>query len=343
MRENNVMTKTALNALTLPEGERRNYLQQQRDVAANDGRSTDRIDGALAGDDASLNQALNFQAREGQTVESLYKAQFPEAPAEQTPLELLKAKKLQAEINQISQAPKGSSVSTEGLDTLVSGVSKEAQDKAKASYNLAGGGKDGLKALTESLKTSVETERRAAAPETLKANFPNANEAELKELQAVVDSSKTTESGFKEAGKLREKQRQVKIGNDTKARGLEIITKLFDNDELDDVIGSIEGSDKSIIPFVDKKSRSDKEAEAIADIEELESILTAGSLKLMSGVLSESDIGILKNIAAGGLNRMRGEKRFREDLARIQEKLKGALGVKDKDLTKTTDEDLLSF
>jgi hypothetical protein len=78
MRENNVMTKTALNALTLPEGERRNYLQQQRDVAANDGRSTDRIDGALAGDDASLTQALNFQAREGQTVESLYKAQFPE-------------------------------------------------------------------------------------------------------------------------------------------------------------------------------------------------------------------------------------------------------------------------
>jgi hypothetical protein len=78
MRENNVMTKTALNALTLPEGERRNYLQQQRDVAANDGRSTDRIDGALAGDDASLNQALNFQAREGQTVESLYKAQFPD-------------------------------------------------------------------------------------------------------------------------------------------------------------------------------------------------------------------------------------------------------------------------
>jgi hypothetical protein len=77
MRENNVMTKTALNALTLPEGERRNYLQQQRDVAANDGRSTDRIDGALAGDDASLNQALNFQAREGQTVESLYNAQFP--------------------------------------------------------------------------------------------------------------------------------------------------------------------------------------------------------------------------------------------------------------------------
>jgi hypothetical protein len=303
-------------------------------------------------DDASLDEAIlstqSFIAQkegpsaleQAQTAKTVKQTELLgiEKPEIVSALDEAKIAKINAEIAGASQGAE-----TPALNTLIAGASPEVQAAAKSAFELSGGGDKGVKALVKVLEAGEETTRRAAAPETLKANFPNANEAELKELQAVVDSSKTTESGFKEAGKLREKQRQVKIGNDTKARGLEIITKLFDNDELDDVIGSIEGSDKSIIPFVDKKSRSDKEAEAIADIEELESILTAGSLKLMSGVLSESDIGILKNIAAGGLNRMRGEKRFREDLARIQEKLKGALGVKDKDLTKTTDEDLLSF
>jgi hypothetical protein len=336
---------------TVPAEQRQAFLQSQVPELAKFN-----IDGAVFAqeslDDASLDEAIlstqSFIAQkegpsaleQAQTAKTVKQTELLgiEKPEIVSALDEAKIAKINAEI---AGASKGAE--TPALNTLIAGASPEVQAAAKSAFELSGGGDKGVKALVKVLEAGEETTRRAAAPETLKANFPNANEAELKELQAVVDSSKTTESGFKEAGKLREKQRQVKIGNDTKARGLEIITKLFDNDELDDVIGSIEGSDKSIIPFVDKKSRSDKEAEAIADIEELESILTAGSLKLMSGVLSESDIGILKNIAAGGLNRMRGEKRFREDLARIQEKLKGALGVKDEDLTKTTDEDLLSF
>jgi hypothetical protein len=346
-----VLNKLATSMKTVPAEQRQAFLQSQVPELAKFN-----IDGAVFAqeslDDASLDEAIlstqSFIAQkegpsaleQAQTAKTVKQTELLgiEKPEIVSALDEAKIAKINAEI---AGASKGAE--TPALNTLIAGASPEVQAAAKSAFELSGGGDKGVKALVKVLEAGEETTRRAAAPETLKANFPNANEAELKELQAVVDSSKTTESGFKEAGKLREKQRQVKIGNDTKARGLEIITKLFDNDELDDVIGSIEGSDKSIIPFVDKKSRSDKEAEAIADIEELESILTAGSLKLMSGVLSESDIGILKNIAAGGLNRMRGEKRFREDLARIQEKLKGALGVKDEDLTKTTDKDLLSF
>ena len=143
--------------------------------------------------------------------------------------------------------------------------------------------------------------------------------------------------GLKRAGKLRETQRQVKIANDTKSRGLAIIGKLFANDELDDVIGSIEGVDESVLPFGGQKIRSDQEAEAIADIKELEGILTGDSLKLMSGTLTDKDIEMLKDIAAGGLNRKRGEKRFRDNLAEIKSRLSSSLGA-NKSLPKGTTE-----
>jgi len=79
LRENNVLTRTALNALSLPKEQVRNYLTQQSANFKAEGRNTDRIDGALAGDDNALFQALEFQAKEGQTIEQLAAKQFPEA------------------------------------------------------------------------------------------------------------------------------------------------------------------------------------------------------------------------------------------------------------------------
>ncbi len=211
------------------------------------------------------------------------------------------------------------------VDALIGDVSDELKVQAKEAFNLSGGGEAGVKAVERVKKAGAETERRAKSPEILANTFPRASAEEMQELQAVMDSAKNTESGLKEAGKLRETQRQVKIGNETKKRGLELIELLLANDELDDVIGSREGEDKGIIPFT-SASISGGEADAIADIKELESILTAGSLKLMSGVLSESDIGILTRIAAGGLTRTRTEKRFRGDIIRIKDALSRELG-----------------
>jgi len=45
----------------------------------------------------------------------------------------------------------------------------------------------------------------------------------------------------------------------------------------------------------------------------------------MSGVLSESDIRILQNLASGALNRKRGEKRFRKDAQGLLDKLSAKL------------------
>ena len=44
-------------------------------------------------------------------------------------------------------------------------------------------------------------------------------------------------------------------------------------------------------------------------------------MSLMTGVLSESDIKLLKNLSSGALNRKRGEKRFRKDTQELLDRL----------------------
>jgi hypothetical protein len=84
LRENKALTRTSLNALSLPKNQVRAFLTQERERFKADGRNTDIIDGALAGDDNALFQSLTMQAREGQTIEDLANRQFPETKEAKT-------------------------------------------------------------------------------------------------------------------------------------------------------------------------------------------------------------------------------------------------------------------
>ena len=75
-RENDVMTKVALHARTLPPEQVRPFIQRQRDRAAAEGRSTARTDRALQGTDEELMQAIEFQAVEGRNIEDIAKQSF---------------------------------------------------------------------------------------------------------------------------------------------------------------------------------------------------------------------------------------------------------------------------
>ena len=77
LRENEVLTLSALNALSLPPDQRRAFVMQERNKFAGQGKDTSNTDRALSGTDAQLNQLLTFQAREGQTIAQLAKQQFP--------------------------------------------------------------------------------------------------------------------------------------------------------------------------------------------------------------------------------------------------------------------------
>lgn len=197
--------------------------------------------------------------------------------------------------------------------SITADLSPDLAKKVNDTFTAAGGGDKGIKAVTKLIDQGTESERRAASPEIIKNTFPKASDAERAQLQGVMDGAKNTESGLKAAGKLREEQRRDKKGKGFQVRAVELLTGILDNDELNDVLGSIEGA-------TDFRFQ-DSEAELIADIEEAGNILTADNLSLMSGVLSETDIKILQNLAGGALNRKRSSARFKKDVTALRDKL----------------------
>jgi hypothetical protein len=112
-----------------------------------------------------------------------------------------------------------------------------------------------------------------------------------------------------------------------KAKGFQnkvvtLLDSILDNPQLEDVVGGIEGrrggsDQETFLPVF----LSDDEANAIADIEEAGNILTADNLSLMTGVLSESDIKIIRSLAGGALSRSRGEARFIKDVTALRDSL----------------------
>jgi hypothetical protein len=80
LRENEVLTRSALSALSIEDPtQRRSFVTAEREKFAAAGRDTANIDRALSGDDNALNQALTLQAQQGQAIADLADRQFPKA------------------------------------------------------------------------------------------------------------------------------------------------------------------------------------------------------------------------------------------------------------------------
>ena len=215
---------------------------------------------------------------------------------------------------------------------LLEGLSEELAAKSSAAYTAAGGGKDGLASFQKVIDKGSEQERRLTSPKIIQSSFPKASPAETVQLQAAMDAARTTETGLKAAGKVREDQRRLVKVQGFQDRSIALLDKILASDELDDVLGSIEGT----IDF----RLQDSEAELISDIQEVGDILTADNLNLMSGVLSESDIKILRNLAGGGLKRTRTPERFRSDVQAIRDEMASKRVSTVNDDQQDTDEDL---
>ena len=202
-------------------------------------------------------------------------------------------------------------------ETIIENLSSSGKARAIEAFNLAGGGKDGVKAMNAQIALDETTQQREDVPQLLDASFPNASPAERAQLDAAVQGAKTVESGLKTADKIRTEQRRLKKAKGFQERAIELLNGIVASDQLGDVTGSIEGG----IDF----RFTDVESELIADINEAQNILTAENMDLMTGVLSESDIKLLKNLSSGALNRLRGEERFKKDAQTLLEKLSSAL------------------
>lgn len=149
-------------------------------------------------------------------------------------------------------------------------------------------------------------------------------------LSAVNDvSERDAESRSEESAN--QKARGVQM------RAIDLTTRILANPDTKDVVGSIGGS--ALGTFLNPSNYLDQgNANAIADIEELADILTTENLDLMTGVLSESDIKLLRSVAGGGLDRKRGNQQFERDVNRVLETLITAERMSAEDLSSLSDE-----
>ena len=213
--------------------------------------------------------------------------------------------------------------------SIVKDLPPEMAARVADAYSAGGGGKDGMKFANEERVLVQEDMRRGNAYEALSVQYPNASEDEMRQLRSAIDTAPTVEKGMTIAKTVRENQRAAQKASVMTDRSLELVNSILDNSELEDVVGSSEGKfggteqPTGVVPVIGGFI-SDEEATAIADIEEVTNILTVPAMEIMTGILSESDLKLLKTISGGAFNRTRKLDRFKKDVGKIQTVLKRA-------------------
>jgi hypothetical protein len=202
-------------------------------------------------------------------------------------------------------------------EVLLRGLEGDDIETANALYVAAGGGKAGIDQINTLREQGKEAATLAAAPATLRRSFPNASPAEMMQLEAAVSNAGSAADGMQMAGEVRAEQRRLEKAKVYQDRAVSLLRRIVDDPELNDVTGGIEGGlIGNIIGTFDQDN-----SDLIADIEEATSILTSDNMDLMTGVLSESDIQLLKDLSAGGINRKRGLAQFKADVSLIIDRL----------------------
>lgn len=137
-----------------------------------------------------------------------------------------------------------------------------------------------------------------------------------------------------EAAKVRargETQRDLERANpkamEITSTALRLVNDLLDPNTIDDT-KDLFGKGDSIYP---DWARGQAETNKLTSLNQLKDILTAENLGIMSGVLSETDLRVIANIAGGGLARGQGDQRAIDELKRLREALgRKASGQKDR-------------
>ena len=126
--------------------------------------------------------------------------------------------------------------------------------------------------------------------------------------------------------KLEELQTKKRKGEELGKKSMSLATELLNHGSLNNSVGTLQGS------WLGQKLTVDDDSQNfINKHNQLKSILTAENLDMMSGVLSETDIVILSDIAGGSLMLSGSEKAYRDELLSLGGVREGALpdGTKD--------------
>ena len=198
--------------------------------------------------------------------------------------------------------------------SLARGLEGDDLIEAQDLFASVGGGAAGIQALESLAMRTKERDKKKNVGSVLSNLYPDASQEELDRLILTVNQANDVETGLGLASTLRESQEVKLKGRRVKENALTLAKRILDNKELTAVTGSIEGRGQ----LGDRSYRHDElETNAIIDINNLRDMLTADNLKMMSGVLSETDIKIIANVAGGGLERQRSPDAFKVGLQEI--------------------------
>lgn len=122
--------------------------------------------------------------------------------------------------------------------------------------------------------------------------------------------------GTLQAVQMQEAQSKQQKGNMLKTEALRLVDELLaDKDAIYSAAGPFDAMTPTF--FSDAKDAEIK-------LDTLANILTAENLDMMKGILSDTDIKILRSIQAGGLRLDRGDKQLIAELERMQKALQNA-------------------
>ena len=285
------------------------------------GKDTSRWDGVLAGIKQSPEAASELLSKASTELQPMVASLMAQAGI-QAPKEentVLKNNEVLLDSNQNVLASNRESAEPELTtpEVLLTGFDGEERATANALFVAAGGGTAGIEQIQTLRDKGAEAALQQQAPQALKKSYPNASPAEMAQLQAAIDNAPSVAEGMQKAGEVRAEQRRLDKAKGYQDRAVSLLQRIVDHPELNDVTGSMEGGFLGdVFSFFDQDN-----SDLIADIDEATSILTTDNMDLMTGVLSESDIQLLKELSAGGLSRKRGLKQFKSDVSLIIAKL----------------------
>jgi hypothetical protein len=138
--------------------------------------------------------------------------------------------------------------------------------------------------------------------------------------------------------KAREAKIQEEKGHNIKKTALNLINDLLDEKNLQATLSQFGSFDRHT-PNITQSAN-----DAAARLEQLEDVLTAENLGLMTGVLSETDLKVIANIASGGIKRKVGDKQALKNLLELRKRFsQNQTSNSNIDLQNLTDDELLSF
>lgn len=231
-------------------------------------------------------------------------------------LDRAKLEKIRAETAKIGRESRVGPDIGGNIDILTQNLSPEVAAKAKAAFELSGGGEKGVKKLMETIDQAGEIEKHSMAKGYIERLYPDVSNKQKDQLLAAVESSKTAQEGLEFAAKVREQQETLDKQKQFKNDAIFLLERIVKNEEIDDVLGTVEQYN---FPRF-----SANERRAIADIRGASEILTVENMDLMTGVLSESDLKVLRTVSSYALDRSRSPEDFLADVNRLIKILKKA-------------------